>query len=100
MSLERVNNGGRGVADVYASGGHYRSHNDVGGVCDDVRRAIAQGYRRFKIKIGGADLDADLRRIEAVLSVLEPHMSLAVDANGAFNYKQRCVARRHFPPFH
>ncbi len=39
---------------IYASGGHYRPSNDIAGLCDDVRRAIDQGHRRFKIKIGGA----------------------------------------------
>jgi L-alanine-DL-glutamate epimerase-like enolase superfamily enzyme len=73
--------------DVYASGGHYRPSNDVESLCDDVRRAIAHGHRRFKIKIGGAELAADLKRIEAVLAILEPHMSLAVDGNGAFDRK-------------
>jgi len=70
---------------VYASGGHYRESNDAMGVCDDVRRAIGQGHRRFKIKIGGAALKDDLRRVEAVLAVLEPGMSLAVDGNGGFD---------------
>lgn len=70
---------------VYASGGHYRPSNDVAGLCDDVRRAIGQGHRRFKIKIGGAALKDDLRRVEAVLAVLAPGMSLAVDGNGSFD---------------
>ena len=70
---------------VYASGGHYRRVDDVAGVCDDVRRAIGQGHRRFKIKIGGAALKDDVRRVEAVLAVLEPGMSLAVDGNGGFD---------------
>jgi L-alanine-DL-glutamate epimerase-like enolase superfamily enzyme len=70
---------------VYASGGHYRDSNDIESVCADVRRAIGQGHRRFKIKIGGARLKDDLRRIEAVLAVLESGMSLAVDGNGSFD---------------
>lgn len=79
-------NGDAGPAvGVYASGGHYRPANDIESLCDDVRRAIAQGHRRFKIKIGGAKLNADLRRIEAVLAILEPGMSLAVDGNGSFD---------------
>jgi D(-)-tartrate dehydratase len=82
-------NAGAAAADakvsVYASGGHYRETNDAAGVCDDVRRAIGQGHRRFKIKIGGAALEDDLRRVEAVLAVLEPGMSLAVDGNGGFD---------------
>lgn len=70
---------------VYASGGHYRASNDVAGLCDDVRRAIGQGHRRFKIKIGGASLAADIERIEAVCGLIERGMNLAVDCNGTFD---------------
>jgi len=83
--LEPGNDNGRTTADVYASGGHYRPDHDVESLCDDVRRAIAQGHRRFKIKIGGAAIETDLERIEAVLKMLEPHMSLAVDGNNGFD---------------
>ena len=83
--LEPGNDNGRNTAEVYASGGHYRPHNDVESLCDDVTRAVARGHRRFKIKIGGAALDADLKRIEAVLKMLGPGMSLAVDGNCAFD---------------
>jgi L-alanine-DL-glutamate epimerase-like enolase superfamily enzyme len=87
-SSEDISLGVRDVAPkiaVYASGGHYRANNDVDGLCDDVRRAIAQGHRRFKIKIGGASLHQDLHRIEKVLAVLEAGMSLAVDGNATFD---------------
>jgi D(-)-tartrate dehydratase len=70
---------------VYASGGHYRASNDVAGLCDDVRRAIGQSHRRFKIKIGGASLACDIERIEAVCGLMERGMSLAVDGNGTFD---------------
>jgi D(-)-tartrate dehydratase len=76
---------GRSAVAVYASGGHYRPHCDIEYLCDDVRRAMMHGYRRFKIKIGGAEIGTDLKRIEAVLSVLGPQMGLAVDANGGFD---------------
>ena len=82
--LDEEGNAGPAV-NVYASGGHYRPHHDIESLCDDVRRAIAQGHRRFKIKIGGTEFNADLRRIEAVLAILEPRMSLAVDGNGSFD---------------
>jgi D(-)-tartrate dehydratase len=83
--LEPGNDNGRTTVDVYASGGHYRPHHDIESLCDDVRRAIAQGHRRFKIKIGGTALSADLKRIEAVLKILDPTMSLAVDCNNGFD---------------
>jgi L-alanine-DL-glutamate epimerase-like enolase superfamily enzyme len=85
LDIEPGEHGGRAAADVYASGGHYRLHNDVESLCDSVKRAMAQGHRRFKIKIGGAALGTDLTRIEAVLQILEPQMSLAVDGNNGFD---------------
>jgi L-alanine-DL-glutamate epimerase-like enolase superfamily enzyme len=78
------NAGANGTIALYASGGHYRAENDVALLCEDVRRAIDRGHRRFKIKIGGAPLDQDVRRIEALLASLSPGMTLAVDGNGAF----------------
>jgi D(-)-tartrate dehydratase len=69
---------------IYASGGHYRAEHDVPLLCEDARRAIDRGHRQFKIKIGGTKIDIDLRRIEALLAILEPGM-LAVDANGSLS---------------
>ncbi len=85
--LWRRHGGARSGAKVsiYASGGHYRASDDVASLCEDVRRAIGQGHRRFKIKIGGAALKDDVARVEAVLAVLESGMSLAVDGNGTFD---------------
>jgi D(-)-tartrate dehydratase len=73
---------------VYASGGHYRPSNDIPALREDVRRAIGEGHRRFKIKIGGASVAGDIERIEAVLEVLERGMGLAVDGNGTFDRDQ------------
>jgi len=77
--------GPRGTIALYASGGHYRADNDISLLCDDVRRAMGRGHRRFKIKIGGAAIREDLRRIEALLARLESGMTLAVDGNGTFS---------------
>jgi L-alanine-DL-glutamate epimerase-like enolase superfamily enzyme len=70
---------------IYCSGGHYRASNDIEGLCDDIRRAIGEGHRRFKIKIGGTSLADDIKRIDAVCGVLERGMALAVDGNGTFD---------------
>jgi L-alanine-DL-glutamate epimerase-like enolase superfamily enzyme len=86
MALARVS-GRPASAKVafYASGGHYRDGDDVKLLCEDVRRAIGAGHRRFKIKIGGVALEEDIARVEAVPEVLGPGMSLAVDGNGTFD---------------
>src|SRR3712207_1653324 len=46
---------------------------------------LDRGYTVVKMKIGGVPLADDLKRIEAVLSMLGPAQSLAVDANGRFD---------------
>jgi D(-)-tartrate dehydratase len=80
---------GDGVADprifVYAAGGYYYPGKDVEALKNEMRGYIARGYSVVKMKIGGAPLDEDRRRIEAVLSVLGEGQQLAVDANGRFD---------------
>jgi L-alanine-DL-glutamate epimerase-like enolase superfamily enzyme len=46
---------------------------------------VERGYTVVKKKIGGASLAEDLRRIEAVLKVLDSGQKLSVDANGRFD---------------
>jgi L-alanine-DL-glutamate epimerase-like enolase superfamily enzyme len=50
-----------------------------------MRSYLNRGYTVVKMKIGGASLENDLRRIEAVLSELAPGQKLPVDANGRFD---------------
>ena len=70
---------------VYAAGGYYYPGQDLASLQDEMRSYTDRGYTVVKKKIGGADLDTDRRRIEAVLDVLEPGQRLAVDANGRFD---------------
>ena len=51
---------------------------------DEMRSYIDRGYTVVKKKIGGASLGEDLRRIDAILSVLQDGQKLCVDANGRF----------------
>lgn len=67
---------------VYASGGHYRDTDDLGALDAEIRRYLALGYTRVKIKIGGASLAEDRRRIETALALLGAGAALAVDCNG------------------
>jgi L-alanine-DL-glutamate epimerase-like enolase superfamily enzyme len=72
---------------VYAAGGYYHSGKDLEALKQEMLGYIGRGYTVVKIKIGGASLDDDLRRIEAVLSVLKSGQRLAVDANGRFDLR-------------
>jgi L-alanine-DL-glutamate epimerase-like enolase superfamily enzyme len=70
---------------VYAAGGYYYPGKDLEALKREMRSYTERGYTVVKAKIGGAPLDEDLRRIEAVLGVLGPGQTLAVDANGRFD---------------
>ena len=56
---------------VYAAGGYYQPGKDLQALQDEMRGYLTMGYTTVKMKIGGAPLDEDLRRIEAVLEVVE-----------------------------
>ena len=50
-----------------------------------MRGYLDRGYTVVKMKIGGAPLAEDRRRIEAVLHEIGSQAKLAVDANGRFD---------------
>lgn len=71
---------------VYAAGGYYQPGKDERALQDELRGYLDLGYTTVKMKIGGAPLPADLRRIEAALAVVDGDGGrLAVDANGRFD---------------
>ena len=70
---------------VYAAGGYYYPGKDHAQLRAEMQGYRDRGYRVVKMKIGGAPLDEDLRRIEAVLEVVGEGANLAVDANGRFD---------------
>ncbi|HSK41768.1 MAG TPA: mandelate racemase/muconate lactonizing enzyme family protein [Arenibaculum sp.] len=70
---------------VYAAGGYYYPGKDLGTLRDEMRSYLDRGYTAVKLKIGGAPLDEDLRRIEAVIEVTGSPAAVAVDANGRFD---------------
>ena len=70
---------------VYAAGGYYQPGKDLAALQDEMRGYLELGYSVVKMKIGGATLAEDLRRIEAVLEVVGTGDRLAVDANGRFD---------------
>src|SRR5690606_17228590 len=67
---------------VYAAGGYYYPGKNDDALRAEMRSYLDRGYTVVKMKIGGASLDEDRRRIEAVLTEVGTDAQLAVDANG------------------
>ncbi len=70
---------------VYAAGGYYYPGKDDAALCAEMRSYLDRGYTVVKMKIGGAPIDEDRRRIEAVLAAIGTQARLGVDANGRFD---------------
>jgi L-alanine-DL-glutamate epimerase-like enolase superfamily enzyme len=70
---------------VYSGGGYYYPGKEKQGLQDEMRRCKDLGYRLTKMKIGGASLAEDMKRIEWALEIAGSGDNLAVDANGRFD---------------
>ncbi|HVC00233.1 MAG TPA: mandelate racemase/muconate lactonizing enzyme family protein [Candidatus Dormibacteraeota bacterium] len=84
---------------VYAAGGYYYPDKDISALQNEMRGYLDLGYTVVKMKIGGASLSEDLRRIEAVLKVLQSPDQLAVDANGRFDLPTAIEYARALAPY-
>jgi len=84
---------------VYAAGGYYYPEKDLSALQNEMRGYLDLGYSVVKMKIGGASLSEDLRRIEAVLKVLKSSDQLAVDANGRFDLENAIAYARALAPY-
>lgn len=73
---------------VYAAGGYYHAGKNDDALKDELKAYQDSGFTMFKMKIGGASMAQDMRRIEVALAVAGEGSNLAVDANGRFDLKQ------------
>jgi L-alanine-DL-glutamate epimerase-like enolase superfamily enzyme len=84
---------------VYAAGGYYYPGKGLEALQQEMQSYLDRGYTTVKIKIGGASLDEDLRRIEAVLAVVGDGGNLAVDANGKFGIEEAIAYAKALKPY-
>jgi D(-)-tartrate dehydratase len=84
---------------VYAAGGYYYPDKSLLALQNEMRGYLDLGYLVVKMKIGGAPLEEDLRRIEAVLQILKTSEQLAVDANGRFDLDTAIAYAQALAPY-
>ena len=84
---------------VYAAGGYYYPEKGLSALQDEMRRYLGLGYSTVKMKIGGASIQEDRRRIEAVLEVVGDGRALAVDANGRFDLETAIAYAEMLRPY-
>lgn len=94
-------NGGRHDEQilVYPGGGYYYPGKELDGLRTEMQGYRDEGYAYVKMKIGGADISLDMKRIEAVIGVLGEGKYLAVDANGRFDLETALAYARAMEPY-
>jgi D(-)-tartrate dehydratase len=99
--LAERHNGGKAPQKcfVYVGGGWYAPGKGIAELQDEMKRHLDAGYTMVKMKVGGAPLAEDIKRIEAVKSILPPHAELAVDANSKFDLTEALAYARAMTPF-
>ena len=73
---------------------NYYPTEDISRLSDEIRHLRDLGYDRIKIKIGGATLLQDLKRIEAAARLLPDASHLAVDAIYSYTPTEHRGSRR------
>ena len=84
---------------VYAAGGYYYPGKDIQLLQDEMKGYLDLGYTTVKMKIGGASLKEDLKRIENVLKIVGNGKNLCVDANGRFDLNTAIEYAKAIEPF-
>ena len=83
----------------YVGGGWYAPGKGIKELQDEIRMRLDEGYTTMKIKVGGASISEDIKRVEAGLEVVGASDRLAVDANAGFNRAQALSYAQALKPF-
>lgn len=87
-----------GPVEVYTGGGYYHAPGSGWTLRDEFSHYRDLGFRSFKMKIGGAPLAEDMRRVEEALRVAGGGDRLMVDANGRFDLETALAYARELAP--
>lgn len=87
-----------GPVEVYTGGGYYYAPGTGQTLHDEFMRYREMGFESFKMKIGGAPLAQDMKRIEEALLVAGGGDHLMVDANGRFDLPTALAYAKELKP--
>lgn len=84
---------------IYAAGGYRYPRDDIAALRQELRSFLRMGYTHVKIKIGGAPLEEDVRRIETAIEVTGEAGRVAVDAMNAYTREEALQAAKRLEHF-
>ncbi|MCD2514363.1 enolase C-terminal domain-like protein [Comamonas endophytica] len=86
------------AVEVYTGGGYYYASGAGKSLREEFQSYRDLGFESFKMKIGGAPLAEDMRRVEEALEVAGGPAHLMVDANGRFDLPTALAYAKELKP--
>ncbi|MBJ7475389.1 MAG: mandelate racemase [Polynucleobacter sp.] len=83
----------------YVGGGWYAPGKGVAELQAEIRSRKDEGYTVMKVKVGGAPLTEDLKRLDAAIEVMGSANQIAVDANAAWNRESALQYAKALAPY-
>ncbi|MCC8025974.1 MAG: mandelate racemase/muconate lactonizing enzyme family protein [Clostridium sp.] len=86
LPVYRLLGGSHNTVIPYASAGYYMEGKTIEDLAREAESYEKKGFHVMKMKIGGASIQEDQKRIEAVKEAVSNDFKLAVDANNAYDF--------------
>ena len=83
----------------YVGGGLYAPGKGIAELQAEMRSRKDEGYTVMKVKVGGAPLTEDLKRLDAAIEVMGSANQIAVDANAAWNRESALQYAKALAPY-
>jgi len=83
----------------YVGGGWYAPGKGIAELQAEIRSRKDEGYTVMKVKVGGAPLTEDLKRLDAAIEVMGSASQIAVDANAAWNRESALQYAKALAPY-
>ena len=83
----------------YVGGGWYAPGKGIAELQAEMRSRKDEGYTVMKVKVGGAPLTEDLKRLDAAIEVMGSANQIAVDANAAWNRESALQYAKALAPY-
>ena len=83
----------------YVGGGWYAPGKGIAELQAEIRSRKDEGYTVMKVKVGGAPLTEDLKRLDAAIEVMGSVNQIAVDANAAWNRESALQYAKALAPY-
>ena len=98
MPVYKLLGASRDRVPCYVAGGYYREGKTLEMLVRECARYANDGFKAVKIRVGGASLEEDVERVEAVRDAIGPDVKLMIDANGVYGLDEGMQAAKAYAP--